>query len=106
MSQTEYAVTKDVSRRHGTDDKTSFFDGQVIFKAHFGGLTREITLERLFGEVQELAHSSGELLAFTEMDAEGGVWRFRAEYYKISDAKHVVETITKAKAKEIGVSRP
>ena len=96
----EYAL----SNTHGQGSPTSFFDGQIVYHAHFEGLTSEMDAQHLSKEVCELAQSRGELLAFADIECSGGNRQFRVEYYKISVAKHVIETLTRASPKQLGVS--
>ena len=105
ISHNEYAAARLTG--HASGKHSAFCDGQVIFFAHFVGLTTElttVTTQHLSAEVYALAESFGEVLAFIEIECGGGAWQFRAEYYKISVAKEVAETITKAKPKQSGVS--
>lgn len=101
-AQNEYSKAQALG--YGEGKETLFYDGSVLFNAHFGGLTSEMTAQNLFAEVHELAQQCGEVLAFVENECGGGAWQFRAEYYKISVAKNVVETITKTNPKHLGVS--
>ena len=103
ISQTEYAMAKKMASC-GTDDKTAFYDGQVVFTAQFEGLSSEFQVDDLFDNIHELAKEAGEVLAFAEMEGEAGQWKFRAEYYNIEAAKEVVTKITNAKPARIGVS--
>ena len=100
ISQTEYASAKSI----GTQELTSFHDGQVIFAARFKGLTSEFGVNGLIDAVQHLAGQFGDVLAFAEMDSEAGYWSFRVEYYKISVANHVIATLTAASPRSVGVS--
>ena len=103
INQTEYAASQKEGNV-GTLEKTSFHDGQVVFVAHFEGLTSDFSLDGLFDEVEKLAKSFGDVLAFAESDAEGNDWHFRAEYYKISEALGVIATTTKENPVSIEVS--
>lgn len=103
ISQVEFAGGKKHAQT-GTRETTSYHDGQVVFTAEFEGITSDLktSLDTIFDEVHELAKASGEVLAFTELDVEGGKSQFRAEYFKISVAKKVLEVI---QGTILGVSR-
>lgn len=101
VAQPEYFA----SSGFGKGQPSSYFDGQVMFHAQFEGMANEMEARNLFHEVQELAKSCGDLLAFAERGCEGSTLQFRAEYFKISVAKHVVGNLTKVQPKYLGVSR-
>lgn len=103
VAQPEYFASSGCG--NGEGPPSSYFDGQVVFRAQFEGLTSEMEVRHLFDEIQELAKTYGELLAFMEQQCGGTTLQFRAEYYKISDAKGVVGTLTKMQPKQLGVSR-
>ena len=104
ISQTEYTSGKKASLANGIQEVTSFHDGQVLFVAQFGGLSSDFSVDGLFDAVYAMAVSFGEVLGFREMESEAGNWNFRAEYYKISEAKTVINSITKAHPAGSGVS--
>lgn len=100
IHQAEYASAKKDGEAD-TDEKTSYHDGQVVLVCSFNGLSSDFTLSGLEDEVRMLAQSFGDLLAFREFESDGGKWRYRAEYHKISAAKEAMGSI---KGHKIGVS--
>ena len=102
-SQVEYAFAKKSAEHNSQNDGTSFYDGQVIFTAQFGGLPSEYEHENLFHQVQVFAAKYGDLLAIEQMDVEGDM-QIHAEYYSIKAAKSVVAATPKDNPTRLGVS--
>ena len=104
IPQTEYASGRKRGNDNGSQEPSSFYDGQVVFKAQFNGLSSDFTLDGLFENVTELAESFGELIGIDEMAVDAGNRQYRAEYYKISAAKVVVSRVTEDDPAKFGVS--
>lgn len=102
ISQTEYAS----SRLNGTQETTSYYDGQVIFTARFSGLSSDLApaISALHNAVKELAAAHGDVLVIDELEAEVGCFEFRVEFNRITDAKNVISKVTEDSPHKIGVS--
>lgn len=102
MSQTEYVS----GRKGGTgsQEKSSFHDGQLVLVAQFKGLNSEQTLDGVFNMITTLAKDFGEVIGVREMDVDGGNRQYRVEYYKISAAKRVISRMTEESPAKLGVS--
>ncbi|TKA78594.1 hypothetical protein B0A55_03878 [Friedmanniomyces simplex] len=93
ISQTEYAGAPE---GEGSVEKSSYHDGQVVFVTTFGGPTADFEAKGANKAVHTLAASFGEMRAFAQVTS--AAWpnlEFRAEYYKISDAKKALAAMTK-----------
>jgi len=102
ITQAEYAGAPTT---HGTQDATSFYDGQLVFVATFDGLTSEFNAAGATDAVFELAQSFGRVYVFTEIQtATYPHLEFRCEYYKISSATAALEKATKEFPVVAGVS--
>jgi hypothetical protein len=105
VTQTEFATA---AKSYGTPGcQTAFYDGQVIFAAHFGGEESEFDKSGLLTAVKELAAKYGEVMAMDEKAMIiDGVFEYRTEYFKITDARKALEQLTKANAVQIEVCCP
>jgi len=102
ITQAEYAGAPST---HGTQDATSFYDGQLVWVATFDGLTSEFNAGGAADAVVELAQRFGKVYVFAEIQtATYPHLEFRCEYNKISAAKTALEKATKQSPIIVGVS--
>ncbi|EMC97402.1 hypothetical protein BAUCODRAFT_451341 [Baudoinia panamericana UAMH 10762] len=93
ISQPEYAAVPDGAV---AQNKSSFFDGQVKFLVSFTGKTPDYDGEKACKVVKGEAEKFGELLAFKQ--EEVAAWpnlEFRAEYFKVTDARKALREASK-----------
>ena len=94
VSQTEYASGRKEGGSIGVQEATSFHDGQVVFIAKYGGLSRDFTVDGLYDHVMTIASSFGEIFSVSEIEIDAINRQYRMEYYKTSAAKSIVETFS------------
>ncbi|KAK1814818.1 hypothetical protein LTR12_010774 [Friedmanniomyces endolithicus] len=93
ISQTEYAGAPEGET---SSEKSSYHDGQVLFVAAFSGPTADFVAKEANEAVHTLAGTFGEMRAFAQVTS--ATWpdlEFRAEYYKITDAKKALAATPK-----------
>ncbi|KAK0776302.1 hypothetical protein LTR91_010898 [Friedmanniomyces endolithicus] len=93
ISQTEYAGAPEGET---SSEKSSYHDGQVLFVAAFSGPTADFVAKGANEAVHTLAGTFGEMRAFAQVTS--ATWpdlEFRAEYYKITDAKKALAATPK-----------
>ena len=88
ITQTEFANAKE----NGTEEPTSFNDGQVLWIANYLGKskTAESPAADIFDAIVKEARGFGDIRSVAEVGAQSGCLEFRMEFYRINEAKGLV----------------
>ena len=101
ITQAEYAGAPST---HGTQEATSFYDGQLVFVATFDGMTAEFNPTEAAEAVLKLAKRFGDVHVFNDVQtASYPNLQYRCEYFKISAAKAALRKATKESPLVVGV---
>lgn len=107
VTQPEFAAAQKEQESAGSitiGKPSAFFDGQVMFLAHYDGPVTASKPDTLADQVRKVASDNGNVMAFGEMTSSGGVARFRVEYTSIKAAKEVVKKLTADEPANVNVS--
>ncbi|KAK5166196.1 uncharacterized protein LTR77_008457 [Saxophila tyrrhenica] len=87
VTQQEFAAALKLK---GAGEETSFFDGQVVFAAQPSSKGGSFDDSHLQEDISKLALRFGDILGVASAEIVKGTWTFKAEYFRISDAKKAI----------------
>lgn len=93
IPQTEYACGTKAGEGHGIQEATSFYDGQVILLAKYNR-GEDYEARGLYEYVQGTATHFGDIVGVNEKIVGANVRHYHVEFFKISDAKFMAESLT------------
>ena len=95
IPQTEYACGTKAVESHGIQEPTSFYDGQVILLAKYG-FGEDHEAQGLYEYVKGTATQFGAIVGVNEKIISGNVRHYHIEFFKISDAKFMADSVTES----------
>lgn len=104
ITQVEFATA---IRSYGTAEfDTTYYDGQVVFVAQLTGDATAADEQKIAEEVKILTAEYGEISKMAEGQAVDGGYEYRVEYFKITEARKALESLTADKTVEKKVFHP